>query len=173
MGIWNKVLILAVWGLMLWISPWPLWVNIATTVSIAVIVYYLTYRERRGFQVEFVKGNLLYLMPGHVMLLFALTWINQPVIALWWVWIALVAWTLAFDLAAHQGWPFPLKRATATLLYVLVWAAMFFLLHELVRLGAKLDEAGRWALSWGLGLFGLAYIGLAVYRFSKLKPHQE
>jgi len=173
LGIWNKVLILAAWGLILWISPWPLWINAATTACIAVIVYYLTYRERQGFKVEFVRGNLLYLMPGHVVLLFALSWIKQPVIALWWVWVALVAGTIAFDVTAQRAWPFEARRRAIVLLYVLVWSAIFFLLHQLIALGGNLDEGGWWALSWGLGLFGLAYIGLAVYRFSQLKPHQE
>jgi len=172
-GIWSNVLIVAVWVLIVFVGQPPLWVNVGTAALVVVVVSYLGYRQRRGFSNEFVRGNLLYLFPGHMLLLLGLSLTHAFRSRWWWAWLALVVSSLMFDAVAHRPWPFGTRKRAAMALYVVVWGAIFYLFHELVYFGGRFQAAGLNTFSVMLTLFGLAYIGLAVYRFTRLQPANE
>jgi len=172
LGIWSKVAVLLLSGLVAAFGTFPLWARVGSVLVAVGGVAYLIYRERVGFRREFVKGNLLYLLPGHVALLLGLGMVGGAS-ALWWAWLALIAATVAFDWNAHGPLGFEAQRRVAMALYALIWADVLFLIERLVRLGGELEGGGALALTAGIALFGVAYIGLALYRFGKLQPANE
>lgn len=161
-------------GLIVALGRFSLFERVGSALVVAVAVGYLVHRDRRGFRREFVRGNLLYLLPGHLALLLGLSVLvagYRPY--LWWAWLVLVLGTLAFDAVAHSGWSFAAQKRAVMVLYALVWADAFFLIQRLIALGGKLDGAGLQTLSAALAVFGVAYIGLALYRFNKLQATHE
>lgn len=172
MGIWNKIAVVILSGLVATLGTFPLWARVGTVLVAAGATVYLIHRERAGFRREFVKGNLLYLLPGHVALLFGVS-VAGGAPALWWAWLALIAATVAFDRAAHSALAFEAQKRVVMALYALIWADILFLIERLVRLGGKLEGGGALLLTAGVAVFGVAYIGLALYRFGKLHPANE
>jgi hypothetical protein len=173
LGIWSKVLIIASYALVAFVGNLPLWMNVASSVVVIVVVGYLLYRERKGFTVEFVRGNLLYLFTGHVLIFFGLALSGAVTVFLWVMWVVLMVSTMAFDWVAQQSWPFETKRMGVMVLYAVVWGTIFFLIQQLMGAGGRLDESGMVTATIIIALAGLAYIGLALYRFTKLEPAEE
>lgn len=170
MGIWSKVILLAAWALIAFVGDWPDWVDVTSAVLVVGVVAYLSFRERAGFSIEFVRGNLLYLFPGHALLLFGLSLSPQPPLTGWWAWAAINAGTVAFDVVAHGALSFTARKRLGMVLYAWVWGGVFVLVHQVVAAGGKLDAAGMAAFTAALGALGLAYVGLALYRLGKLQP---
>lgn len=173
LGIWSKVLIVALAGLIAAFGNLSLLGRIGTAMVGLIVVVYLSYRDHRGFKSEFVRGNLLYLVPGHLLLLFGLTTSKGYRSYWWWAWLLLIVATIAFDWIANSSLSFAVKKRAIMLLYILIWSDVFVLLHRWIIWGGKLDETGQFTFSLGLSIFGLAYIGMAVYRFTKLRPMKE
>lgn len=164
---------LAAWALVAFVGHWPLWIDAGTGVLVLAAIVYLIYRENKGFAVEFVPGNLLRLVPGHLLLLFGVSLAKAPPVAAWGIWVGVLAGTVAFDVTVQSAVPFETKKRLAMVFYSAVWAGIFWLIHQVVQSGGKLQGAGMTAFTVALVAAGLAYVGLAVYRFSKLQPLNE
>lgn len=175
MGIWSKVLILAAWALAAFVGKdkWPLWVHILTGVVAVVSLAHLTYREQRGFAIEFVRGNLLYILPFQMIWVIALSITETTQYELWWLWSVILLGSILFDAVAHNGQSFDVRKRWLMVLYSIVWTAIFVIIHQVVLFGGRLDETGMTVFTVLLGASGLAYIGMALYRFSKLQPLNE
>jgi len=173
LGIWSKVIMLVAWALIAFAGHWPLWVDVSTGVLVFVAIVYLIYRENKGFSVEFVPGNLLRLFPGHLLLLFGLSLAEAPPLAAWVVWAGILAGTFAFDTIVQSAIAFEVKKRLAMVFYGVVWGGIFLLIYQVVASGGKLEGSGMVIFIVVLVAAALAYVGLALYRFSKLQPLGE
>ncbi len=172
MGIWSKVLILAAWALAAFVGQdkWPIWIHIVTGVVAMLSLGYLIYREQKGFAIEFVRGNLLYILPFQMIWVLALSITDTTRFELWWVWTIIMLGSVVFDAVAHSGQSFDRRKQMLMVLYSVIWTAIFIIIHQLVLLGGRLDASGMVVFTVLLSLSGLAYVGLALYRFIKLEP---
>jgi len=175
MGIWSKVLILAAWALAAFVGQekWPILIHVITGLVAVVSLGYLIYREQRGFTIEFVRGNLLYILPFQMIWVLALAITETTRFELWWVWAIIMLGSVLFDIVAHSSQSFDLRKRLLMVLYSVIWTAIFIIIHQLVLLGDKLDATGMIVFTVLLSLSGLAYVGLALYRFIKLEPLKE
>ena len=96
------MLTIALGALVLVLGSFSLAERIILGVTILTFLGYKIFREQRGFRFELVKGNLLPLFPGHLLLLLGLATMKNYSTELLGIWIAIVALTIGLDLWANS-----------------------------------------------------------------------
>ena len=94
-------------------------------------------------------------LPGHALLFFGLARVTPSLL---WAWFPLPALSLALELT-H-----PKNRFFATPLYVILWADIFALVHQLVAQGRALAGAALWAWSGVVFSVGFPFLALGAWR---------
>lgn len=173
LGIWSKVAIAVLGGIALTVGYLSWAERALVAASLAVALAYLSYRDHKGFEVEFVRGNLLYILPGQTLLLVGLATLKGYEPHLSWIWAGVTLTLLGFDAVAHASWSFRRRKRAIMALYVLAWGGIFFLIQQLISRGGRLGPGGVRTATLILTGIGVAYIGLALYRFTQLNPARE
>ena len=82
-------------------------------------------------------SNLIALLPGHLLLLLALTHVIDRGGAYVYLWIALPIVTLAYDISHRWAPDWRLAVSIPILLYAILWASLITLLERIVVLGGE------------------------------------
>jgi hypothetical protein len=106
----------------------PVAVFAAAATMCAIVYIALGDRVRQGGGRP--AANLLALLPGHLLLLFALGTLPQPDL-LGVIWGSLPLGSLVYDWVSTRQ-PFPWRRSILTGLYAIIWLVVFFLLERLI-----------------------------------------
>jgi len=167
LDILGRVLTIALGALVLALGSFSLAERVILGATILIFLGYKIVREQRGFRFELVKGNMLPLFPGHLLLLLGLTTMKSYTTELLGIWIAIVALTIGLDLFANL---FGVERwALLAGIYCLIVGGVFYLIRELFVRSEKFSEQSA-VISLVIGIVGGLYLALAVYRFYRLRP---
>jgi len=167
---WSYPLVLALLGITLAVGHLPTFLQIAISVETLLFIVYLIIRSRRKLAADNAieshpVANLLPLLPGHLLLLFALSIIpgqNTGLVALWMI---IPAVSVLYDLVSlSEGQPVPKQVSILTVLYCIIWADLFALLERVVALGRDLHGASEIKLIVVFGVLAVVFLAAGVYR---------
>jgi hypothetical protein len=161
---WTLPLTLALLGLVLalgGLAPLPNALAVAGTLGCVVYSFAVSRREAEGIK---PPSNLLALVPGHLLLLFAISTLDAPD-TLASLWAILPAVTIGYDALARQATTSVRRRVSILIgLYAILWADVIVLLERTIALKRGLTKGVEIPIAVALGLAGGLFIGLGVYR---------
>ncbi|MEA1871457.1 MAG: hypothetical protein U9N00_04625, partial [Candidatus Bipolaricaulota bacterium] len=137
---WSYPLLLALLGIVLVVghlSP-PLQVGVAA--ESLLFLAYLAFRSRRESQESHAVANLLPLFPGHLLLLFALSFLPETQTYIVLLWMILPVVSVLYDVVAGLAGDWERARMSIlAILYCIIWTALFILLERIIALGRGLQ----------------------------------
>ena len=160
---WSIPLLLVILGILLLIGNLSLSVSLAVGAETVAFCVYILWRGRREPAASRAPANLLSLFPGHLLLLLGVSLLDTPD-GLAAVWLVLPILTIVYEEAGSRmraGW-----ARTSILIggYAILWAVLFALLERLIAIGRALDPRGETIAASAIGVFGLLFITLGIYR---------
>lgn len=136
----------------------------------AIVVFSLLQLGGESSEDSFTLYNLL---PGHYLLLLALSLSVGPEWLLFSLWGLAVLGTIAFDYFSENWGDVSRGKLTLMVSYCIIWGVVFFLLQVLVQHGFDLSGSasllGKIAIA-GLGLF---YVILGLYRLERYQERRS
>ena len=159
--VWTIPLLLAILGIALLVGNFGLGAKALVSAETLAYCGYLIVRARRADDAPRPVSNLLALFPGHLLLLMAISSLAAPD-RLAFVWAIVPPATVLYDLMAWKGLlRKPIRTSISAILYVIIWADLFFLLERLIALTREWDET---IIIVVLSLVGSVFLGLGLYR---------
>jgi len=158
--IWTIPLLLALLGIVLLVGNLGLAAKVLVAVEALGYCGYLILRARSGAPRP--VSNLLALFPGHLLLLLAISSSLEGPDGLAYVWAVVPPATILYDSISWRGIlrP-PIRTSISVILYVIIWADLFFLVERLIALTREWDER---IIIVVLGVVGCVFLGLGLYR---------
>ena len=161
---WTIPLTLALLGLVIVIGGLE---AIPLGLSIVGTLIYAAYALFGG---RWVEGdlrpptNLMALLPGHLLLLLAISMLDAPD-ALASCWALLPTTTVAYDVIARQT-TIPARRRVSILigLYAILWIDVIVLLERTIALRRGFTQGVEILIAVAFGLAGSLFLGLGIYR---------
>jgi len=161
--VWSVPLLLAILGILLFVGNLSGHLRALVGIEVVLFSLYVLWRGRqepgRGPRV----AKLLSLFPGHLLLLLGLSLLEEPD-GLAVIWLAIPILSVAYEEASSK---MRAGRARTSILiggYAILWAVLFALLERLIVIGRALDPRGEIIAASAIGLFGLLFIALGIYR---------
>jgi len=109
-------------------------------------------------------SNLVSLFPGHLLLLLILALLEDPG-SLAWLWMLIPLATVAYDATARSARLSTRRRMSISMiLYVILWADLFYLLERAIVLHRQLSGGREIMIAAAFGLAGVLFLSLGVYR---------
>ncbi|MFP4646943.1 MAG: hypothetical protein ACOCZX_05045 [Candidatus Bipolaricaulota bacterium] len=139
----------------------------------AISFSYLVFAERSGNSPD--QLSLAGLLPGHFLLFIAL-FLRLGFHWVWFsVWSVLIGVTLTFDflVVVLTSRPFAGNKLTLQIMYCIIWGAVLFLLQALFVNIFSLSERHALFLRVGLGIGGLVYVLLGLYRINQFEERRS
>ncbi|MCI2425064.1 hypothetical protein LM599_03485 [Candidatus Acetothermia bacterium] len=167
MAIWQIPFILTLLGIVvlagrfgpLELAALPL--VLITTTTLANVGYSI-FRSKRGFSRLFSRGNLLGLLPGHLLLLLAIVAVPLPS-GFVYLWILVPTLTIAYDLLANE---FSIKMRIrilfVTITYCIIWSVLFLLARQIIIAGRR--ELNEVMVTVLIVVGGALFLAVAIYR---------
>ncbi len=159
---WSYPLILALLGVVLFFGHLsPAWRGIIGAESI-LFIGYLIARSRRSGEVR-APANLLPLFPGHLLLLFAIETFSPPPALLVGLWTVVPAASVVYDIIGASRFV-PGRVSILSGVYCIIWADLFFLLEQIIKLGRELTLGEELVVGAVFVVVGIPFLGIGVYR---------
>ena len=162
--VWSIPFILALAGIASVIGNLPLASVLVIGIETVLVSAYLVFRGRQGASAPQPLSNLLSLFPGHLLVLIILSLLDDPAV-LAWLWTLIPVATVAYDATSRSMRLSPRARMSISMiLYVILWADLFFLLERAVVLHRQLSGNREIMIAAAFGLFGALFLSLGIYR---------
>lgn len=163
--VWSYPLILALLGIVIAVGHLSTPLQIAVSAETVLFIAYLLVRSRWDTSGSRAASHLLPLLPGHLLLLFALSIVAGQNVLLVGLWMIVPAASVLYDYVALLSE----ERSTGqvsilTVLYCIIWADLFTVLERVVAIGRDLHGAGEIKLIAGLGILAVVFLIAGVYR---------
>ena len=167
--VWTYPVVLALLGIVLFSGDLTGLFRIAVGVESLLVISYMLMRSVRPPSVSRAVARLLPLFPAHLLLLLAVTMLPGEAMGLVVLWMLIPLASVLYDLVA--SW-----RAVATrkamsilsILYCIIWAVIFALLERVIVLGRGLSGGASLSVMVLLGLLGLGFISIGIYRHRRV-----
>jgi hypothetical protein len=160
---WTYPFLIVLAGLALWAGRLPVAAAAAVAVEMTAVLAYLVLFTRRPPH-RVAPSPILGLLPGHLLVLFALTLV-VPGGGPWvYLWLAVPALSVVYDAASR--WPLPdrIALSISLLAYAILWASLVTLLERIIVLGRGLEGRTEVLVAAVLGGAGAGFIALGIYR---------
>jgi hypothetical protein len=141
------------------VAPFPVPLRALGAILLLALWGYGLWRAREG---SLPYSSPVGLLPGHALFFLGLGLVGAR--AAVWAWCLSPPLSLGLDLARRTG-----RRSLIASLYVILWADLFALLHQLVALGRAFTDLALWVWTGGLGIAALTFIILGTVRILKMK----
>ncbi|MBE0635906.1 hypothetical protein IH601_07920 [Candidatus Bipolaricaulota bacterium] len=162
--VWSIPFILALAGIAAVIGNLSFDVLLVVGIETIIISAYLVFLGRRAPSNPQPSSNLLSLLPGHLLVLIILALLDVPGL-LPWLWTLIPIATLAYDATARSTSISPRTRMSISMiLYVILWADLFFLLERAVVLHRQLPGNREIMIAAAFGLAGALFLSMGIYR---------
>ncbi|MFW6104780.1 MAG: hypothetical protein ACOC6I_02950 [Candidatus Bipolaricaulota bacterium] len=138
-----------------------LFVLITSFFALSYLIWY-----RRSY-LEKPVDSLIGLIPGHYLILFALTLDDSVGLHIYLIWSLLIFTTLGYDLLNNRSGGGRVVKLTMMILYCIIWGVIVFLFQNLLIYGLNLENLTALGVRLGLSIGGLAWIGLGMIRISR------
>jgi hypothetical protein len=155
------LILVAISGFVGHLPPAALGVAVAETVLVCLVLLRRARQEPAGPR---PVSNLVALVPGHLLVLLIVALLESPGF-LAWLWTILPAATLLYDsIGRSPRFRLRTRMSISIILYVILWADLFFLLERGVVLHRQLGGNQGIMIAAGIGLVGVLFLSLGVYR---------
>ncbi len=155
------LILVAISGFVGHLAPAALAVAVGETVLVCL---YLLYTSRRSAEGPRPVSNLMSLTPGHLLVLLIVALLEAPGL-LAWFWAILLPVTIVYDAVGRSARIRPKVRLSiSSILYVILWADLFFLLERAVVLHRQVQGNQEIMIVAAVGLVGALFVSLGVYR---------
>lgn len=162
--VWSIPFLLVLLAISGWVGHLPppvLGIAAAETILVCLVVLRQSRQEVEGPR---PVSNLLSLLPGHLLVLLILALLESPGI-LAWLWTILPVATLLYDAVGRSSrLRSKVRISISIILYVILWADLFFLLERSVVRHRQLGGNQEIMIAAGIGLVGVLFLSLGVYR---------
>lgn len=138
-----------------------LFVLVTSFLALSYLIWY------RRINLENPVDSLIGLIPGHYLILFALTMDNSVRFYIYLIWSLLIIATLAYDLLNNSGGEGRFVKLTIMTLYCIIWGVIVFLFQSLLINGLNLENLTALGVRLGLSIGGLVWIGVGMVRISQ------
>lgn len=132
--------------------------------SFLALSYLILYRKKH---LENPVDSLLGLIPGHYLILFALTLDDSVNLYIYFIWSLLIISTLGYDLLNNSGGEGRVVKLTMMIIYCIIWGVIVFLFQNLLINGLNLENLTALGVRLGLSVGGLIWIGVGMVRISQ------
>lgn len=159
--VWAIPFLLVLLGITLLVGHLQAAQAAAVSSETLVVVVYILVRSRSRSS-ERPIANVLPLLPGHLLLLLAISLLREPG-ALGWFWAVLPPVSVAYDVVARSE----ARRARTSILaglYGILWADVFYLLERVVVLGRGISGHGEIMAAVAFGATGVVFLATGVHR---------
>ncbi|UCF09547.1 MAG: hypothetical protein JSW65_05650 [Candidatus Bipolaricaulota bacterium] len=160
---WSYPLLLALTGIVIFVGGLPVLVAGLVGAEVAVTLAYLVATRMRPPARKPVS-NLVALLPGHLLVLLALTLVVDGGGSYGYLWLVLPVATLGYDAAFRWRLPGRLALSIPIILYAILWASLITLLERIVVLARGVGGQTEFAIAAVFGVAGVGFIALGVYR---------
>jgi hypothetical protein len=162
--VWSIPFLLALVGITAFIGRLDADVLVVICLEIVAFSVYLVILGRREPSDPRPLSSLLSLMPGHLLVLMMIALLDRPGL-LAWLWTLIPAATVAYDMVGrHAGFTTKARLSISAILYVILWADLFFLIERVVVLHRQSPGNQEIVIAVAMGLAGALFLSLGVYR---------
>lgn len=132
--------------------------------SFLAFVYLVWYRKTRF---ENPVASMIGLIPGHYLILLALTLNDSVYLYIYPLWSFLILATLGYDLLTNGEEKGKVGKLTTMILYCIIWGVIVFLFQNLLIKGLELENLSVLWVRLGLSIGGLLWIAVGVIRIRR------
>ena len=162
--IWSIPLLLALTGIVVLVGNLAGDVLLVIGAETLIVCGYVILLGRRAPSDRQPTSNLLALFPGHLLVLIIIALLDQPRV-LAWLWTLVPVMTIAYDAVGRsQRLSSRLRMSISMILYVILWADLFFVLERAVALHRQLTGTREIMIAAAFGLVGMLFLSLGIYR---------
>lgn len=163
LALWTYPLILALLGIVLFINATPLVWSILVTVGCLSWLVYAWWTDRDVDRPKPLAG-LITLLPGHLLLLFAILYTSGPDLWPMVVWLLVIPWTIVYDAVGRSVFGWTGRTSISAGSYAIIWAALLFLLERVIIAGRGLEGSVAAVLAACFAVFGCGFIYVGIQR---------
>ena len=132
--------------------------------EVLVVCGYVIVLGRRESSTRQPTSNLLALLPGNLLVLLIIALLDRPNV-LAWLWTFVPLTTIAYDMVGRsQRLASRVRMSISMILYVILWADLFFVLERAVVLHRQLVGVQEIMIAAAFGLVGTLFLSLGIYR---------
>ena len=162
--VWSIPFLLALAGTVAFIGHLSTAVLVVIGIEMLIVSAYLVIRAKGEPSDRQPSSNLLPLFPGHLLVLIIIALLDQPSM-LAWLWTIVPVATLAYDAVGRsEKLASVVRMSISMILYVILWADLFFLLERAVVLHRQISGNQEIMIAAAFGLVGALFLSLGVYR---------
>ena len=162
LALWALPFVLVLLGVALFFGHFSLSVALFAAAATMCAIVYVAFGERVRRGGGRPVASLLALLPGHLLLLFALGTLSRPDL-LGLIWGSLPLASLVYDWVSTRQ-PFPWRRSILTGLYAIIWLVVFFLLERLIAERKGLSGHAEIVAAVAFGAIGVAFVVTGIVR---------
>jgi len=161
--VWSIPLLLVLLGIVLFLGNLSATMSWIVGAEVVLVCVFLLWRSRQTPPSQRPVFNALALFPGHLLLLLGISLLATPdgLAALW---TAIPLLSIAYDRASAGMQAGRARRSILIGQYAILWAVLFALLDRLIVLSRGLDGRGEIIVAAAIGVFGLTFLTLGIYR---------
>ena len=163
LAMWTYPLIAALLAVVLLVNRVPLAWSLLVTAGSLCWLLYAWWSDRQTDGPKPLAG-LITLLPGHLLLLFAVLFTAGADLALMIVWLLVIPWTIIYDAAGRSTYGWKGRTSISAGSYAIIWAALLFLLERVIVVGRGLEGSVAAVLAACFAVFGCGFIYVGIQR---------
>ncbi len=163
LAFWTYPLIAALLVIVLLVNSTPLLWSVLVTVGCLGWLGYAWWMDQKADRPKPLAG-LITLLPGHLLLLFAILFTSGSDLWLMVVWLLVIPWTIVYDAVGRSASGWTGRTSISAGSYAIIWAALLFLLERVIVAGRGLEGSVAAVLAACFAVFGCGFIYVGIQR---------
>ncbi|MBN1859811.1 hypothetical protein JW848_11505 [Candidatus Bipolaricaulota bacterium] len=160
---WTYPLIVALAAIVLFVNSAPLvWSLFVGLGCLAWLVY--AWRTNRRTDCPKPLAGLIALLPGHLLLLFAILFTAGADRWLMIVWLLVIPWTIVYDAVGRSAYGWRGRTSISAGSYAIIWSALLFLLERAIVVGRELEGSAGAVIAACFAVFGCGFVFVGIQR---------
>lgn len=164
LAMWTYPLIAALLAVVLYVNPLPLLGSLAVSLGCGCWLLYAWWTDRRPPDCPKPLAGLITLLPGHLLLLFAVLFTSGADPWLVAVWLLVIPSTIVYDAVGRSAHGWTGRTSISAGSYAIIWAALLFLLERAIVVGRGLEGSVAAVLAACFAVFGCGFIYVGIQR---------
>jgi len=160
---WSAPLLLVVLAIVLLIGSLPVAVAVVAALETVAYTAYLLVRGRVVRDAPAPIANVLPLLPGHLLLLLAIS-LTSAADVLGWLWTVLPAASVAYDVVTVWMRDGIGRRSILATLYCIIWADLFVLLDRVVAARRAFTTTEEIIAAGAFGFVAILFLAVGIVR---------
>ncbi len=162
---WTYPLIVALAAMVLFVNSTPLVWSLLVSLGCLIWLFYAwrTDTSRPSDRPKPLAG-LITLLPGHLLLLFAILFTAGANRRLMIVWLLVIPLTILYDAVGRSARGWKGRTSISAGSYAIIWSALFFLLERVIVVGRAVGGSVATAVAVCFAAFGCGFVFIGIQR---------